>query len=444
MSTRLPPKIVGDGFTSDFAWELLEDLVEISDRSGGHAGEREGARIVEQAFRDIGARDVRIDEFTIPGWWRQSSALTVADTGERYESDHQIIALPGTAATDIEAELVDVGYGIPEEFGSEVDGAIALVRSDTPEDADRWYHRMEKYAAAVDNGAVGFVFRNHVEGCLPPTGEIGDHDRPAPIPAVGVSKETGSRLARSAAGSTVQFEIDCRNEPTSSSNVSASLGPETDTELLITAHIDSHDIAEGAADNGAGSVLVCEIARLLSSVEDELDTRVRFVTFGSEEVGLYGAYDWVESHDSDRIKCVMNIDGAGGSRTPAVRRTHTFETTEPPFERAADRVGTPIEIDDDVSPHSDAWPFAERGVPAVTVGSKSDESGRGWGHTHADTLDKLDPRDIRSLAVVFAEAAVELADDDVEIEPKDPEEIKEELDEHYETELRVAGRWPYS
>lgn len=443
MSTRLPTEVIGDGYTSDFAWELLEELVSIGERSAGHDGEFEGARLVENAFEEIGLREIRVDEFDVPGWWRESSGITLVDRGSRHDADYEIIALPGTPAATLEADLVDVGYGIPGELPDSVDGAIVLARSDNPEDVERWYHRMEKYAAAVDNGAVGFVYRNHVEGQLPPTGEIGDHSRPAPIPAVGVSKEFGEQLARYADdGASVRLEVDCRNEPTTSPNVSGALGPDTDEEVLVTAHVDAHDISQGAKDNGAGTVLVCEIARLLSTVEDELETKVRFVPFGSEEIGLFGAYDWADRH-GETVKCVMNIDGAGGSRTPSVRGTDSFESMAAPFERAADRIGVPVEVGSQMTPHSDAWPFAERGIPAVTVGSKREESGRGWGHTHADTLDKLDPRDLRSLAVVYAEAALELADPDVETPRRDRSEIREDLDEHYATELQVAGRWHF-
>jgi Zn-dependent M28 family amino/carboxypeptidase len=116
---------------------------------------------------------------------------------------------------------------------------------------------------------------------------------------------------------------------------------------------------------------------------------------------------------------------------------------EPPFERAADRAGVPLEIDRSVSPHGDSWPFAESGIPAVTVGSATEGSGRGWGHTHADTLDKLDRRDLRALAVVFAESVLELADASVELERKTSDEVRDLLDENYERELRAGGRWRF-
>ncbi len=443
--TRLPDDVVGDAYTSTFGWDLLESLVEVDNRMAGQEGEHEGATLVRDAFESAGLRNVETEEFDIPGWWRGDSSLALPDRGKRYEAQHQIIALPGTPAGDVEAELVDLGYGLPDEVGDEVEGKVAMVRSDTPETRDRWIHRMEKYAAAVENGAIAFVFRNHYEGCLPPTGEVGYHERPGPIPAVGVSKELGARLSRYCADTdpTVSLSVDCRNEPTTSPNTMADVGPDTDEAVLLTAHVDAHDIAEGAADNGVGCALVAEIGRLLSSIEDDLDTRVRLVAFGSEEVGLYGAYHYADARDRDAIKCVVNVDAAGPSRDVKLHVTNDFDAMEPAFERATAEHDVPLSAEREVSPHTDAWPFAEYGVPAVTVGSDRSDGGRGWGHTHADTLDKLDVRDLRALAVVYTEAILELADGDVTLAHESRENVKDKLDENYVREMKAGGRWRY-
>jgi hypothetical protein len=69
--------------------------------------------------------------------------------------------------------------------------------------------------------------------------------------------------------------------------------------------------------------------------------------------------------------------------------------------------------------------------------------GRGWGHTHADTLDKLDPRDLRALAAIYAESVLELADASRAFPRRDPGEIREALTDGYVRELKVGGRWHF-
>jgi aminopeptidase YwaD len=456
---RLPPDVVGDAYTSSVLWDRLSELVDLGNRMAGQDGEARAADLVASWFRTDGL-ETTVDEFPIPGWWRGSSSLSLSEPVERsYEAGHDVIALPGTPAGTVSGSVVDVGHGTGEEFeATDVEGAIAMARSDAPEGHDRWVHRMEKYASAAEGGAVGFVFRNHVPGCLPPTGEVGYHERPGPIPAVGVSKELGDRLARfadddapaddaaaadAAADSACEAElaVDCRNEPATSRNVEATVGPDTDEAVLVTAHLDAHDVAEGANDNGVGTVVVAEVGRLLARAEAELDTRVRLVPFGSEEIGLYGAYHWADSHDLDDVRAVVNVDGAGNSRRLRAG-TNGFDDLAATIEDAQEDLDAPVSTDDTVSPHGDQWAFVEQGVPSAFVSTQSDESGRGWGHTHADTLDKLDVRVLRDVAIQVANVALAVAEADQSFERRDPEDVRDDLSAGYVRELKVGGRWP--
>lgn len=433
----LPEELIGDAYTSEFGWNVLEDLVGVGNRMAGQEGEAEGARVVAEAFREAGLRDVRTEEFEIPGWWRGEASLTADRT---YDGDHEVIGLPGTPEKTVEAPLVDVGYGSLDEFqATDVEGAIAMAGSESPPNSDRWLHRMEKYAAAADAGAVAFVFRNHVEGCLPPTGEIGYHNRPGPIPAVGVSKEVGARLLRMD-DPECKLTVSARNEKTTSRNVEAVIGPDSEKEVLLTAHVDAHDISEGANDNGAGCAVVAEVGRLLSQAN--LDARVRLLIFGSEEIGLYGAYHCAEMSDLSGIKCVLNVDGAGTSRNLRVGTNGSAELATL-FEEVGEDIDAPVETSDTISPHGDQWAFIQEGVPGVIAGAVSEESGRGWGHTHADTLDKLDPRDLRAISIQIAAAVQEAATTDRTFTHRSREEIREALTPGYEQELKRGGRWPY-
>ncbi|WP_049947902.1 M28 family metallopeptidase [Candidatus Halobonum tyrrellensis] len=442
---RLPDSVVGDAQTSGFAWATLTELVDVGSRMAGQEGERRGAEVVRDAFERAGLDDPHVEEFEIPGWWRGSSSLVVHEPHERtHEGQQDVLALPGCPAGEATGRVVDVGDGTYDEFerrSADLDGAVVLASSNTPDEHDRWIHRMEKYANAAEYGASAFVFRNHVEGSVPPTGEVGYHQRPGPIPAVGVSREVGSRLARYAeTGCEVTVSVDCRNEPTTSRNVVADVGPDTDDAVYLTAHVDAHDISDGANDNGAGSALVAEVGRLLTDVD--LDTRVRLVTFGAEEVGLWGAYHAAETADLDEVNCVVNLDGAGSSRSLRVG-TNGFDSVGDVFADVTDEMDAPLSTGDTISPHGDQWAFVQEGVPAVMASAVSDASGRGWGHTHADTLDKLDSRDLRDVATLVAEGVARLADDDVETPHRSRAEMRDAIDEGYEQELRMGGRWPY-
>ncbi|WP_290814831.1 M28 family metallopeptidase [Halovivax sp.] len=447
MST-LPADVLGELYRSDVGWRLLADLVDLNNRMPGQEGEHRGAAYVRERFEEHDLDGIAVEEFPIPGWWRGEASLELhgVEPEQRFAHQHELVTLPGVPAGEVTGEIADLGHAVPEDFEDvDLSGKIAMASSRTPDDYDRWVHRMEKYCLAVEAGADGFLFRNHVEGCLPPTGDVGKIDRAAEVPAVGVSKEVGDRLLRYCDRGDVEatLAVDCRNEPATSRNVEAVVGPDTDREVLFTAHVDGHDVGTAAADNGAGCVLVVEVARALKAIEDDLETRVRLVVFGAEETGLYGSYYWSQTRDLDRVKCVFNVDGVGYSRDLKVH-THGFEGIADAIAETGAEFDVDLATEDGLYPHSDHWPFVQRGIPGSQGLSETDDEGRGWGHTHADTLDKMDVRDLRDLTIYCATAVAKLAERDREIEPVGEDVIREmAVDGGYDVGMKAIGHWPW-
>ena len=430
---------IGDSFTSDAGWDHLEALVDIGNRMAGSDGERRAAEATREALAAVGARDARLEPFDVQGWTRGSSAVEAGETTQ------DSVALPRSPSTTATGELVDLGYGLPTDFeDADLKGRIVMVASNVPDHYDRFVHRREKYYYAVKAGAAGFIFRNHVEGCLPPTGSVGTETSPiGEIPAVGVSKEVGARLGRRFDGEPVAVRVDATVHDATSQNVHADLGPDTDEAVLLTSHVDAHDIAEGAGDNGAGTAVVVEVARALAAREDELDTRVHCLVYGAEEVGLVGSGHDADARDHETIKAIVNNDGVGRGRTLRLY-THGFDTLETATTTVAERFDHPITTVPQLGPHSDHWPYVQWGVPGIHVMSETGDEGRGWGHTFADTLDKLESRTVREQSILLTELVVELAADSTTVPHRDPASIAAQLEaEDLAEGMRVIGDWPY-
>jgi len=439
----LPKKTVGEAYLNSTSWDTLERLTDIEDRMPGHTGEKKAARVIGDALSDIGARNVEINQFDILGWWRRSSSIKLGKPHEtQFSADHELLSLPCSPSGTCSGDLIDVGYGLPHDFEEmDIDGKIVLASSLTPESYPRFVHRREKYHRAIANGAAGFLFSNHKDGCLPATGTIGHRNELGDIPAAGVSKEVGSRLSRLCEKDNVSVElsIETHSEMTQSQNVEAVVGPETESEVLLTAHVDSHDINRGALDNGSGCALVVEVGRLLSHIEDDLDTQVRLITFGAEEIGLIGATHWVETHDMSNVKCIMNFDSPGQSRTPKFN-TFEFKGLENTIKQVSSELDTHSETFNEMWGHTDTWPFVKKGVPGVYAHTKADEHGRGWGHTHADTLDKIDKRDLRDLAVFSAATVKKLTEKENNIKKMSVDDVRSLTSEGNEEEMKYLGR----
>jgi Zn-dependent M28 family amino/carboxypeptidase len=429
---------IGDTFTSDTGWRHLERLVDVRNRMAGSVGEREAAEATRDALAEY-ADDAWLDEFPIQGWTRGDSEVETPDSVE------DCIALPRSPSGDATGEFVDLGHGLPEDFeDADLDGKAVMVASDVPDWYDRYLHRREKYSHAVEAGAAAFVYRNHVEGCLPPTGSVGTSEDPiGDIPAVGVSSEVGARLSRRFEGEDLTVSVDADLHDATSQNVHATLGPDTDEELLVTSHVDAHDIAEGAMDNGAGTAMVLEVARALAARDPDLDTKVHFVCFGAEEVGLEGAAYDAGERDLDGIRAVLNFDGVVRGRTLKFY-AHGFDALADAARDLGGDFGHPVSVTPKLGPHSDHWEYVQHGVPGYHVASETGGSGRGWGHTYADTLDKLEVRDFREQAVLLTEFAVRLADDGFAVAHASEADIAAELeDEDLAEGMKITGDWPY-
>ena len=441
---RLLDRALGRAWYDDRALDLLTELAELDSRMGGSPGERRAATLVETAFEEVGLASVSVEEFPIRYWERGSTEFAVTDPVQR---SFEAIALPYSPPGDIEAPLVDVGYGTPEEIdeaGEDVRGAVVVASTTTPP-GQRFIHRMEKFGHAAVAGARAFIFANHVPGQLPPTGSL-RFDAEAAMPGVGVSAETHHWLTRYAEeGARVRLRVDATTEEGSSQNVVGTLGPDTDEEVVLLAHYDAHDVAEGALDNGCGIATVLGATRLLADLEAHLECRVRIAGVGCEEVGLIGAEALAKTVDLESVRAVVNVDGAGRFRNLKAY-SHTSEPLAELTRSTLETFGQPLVEESDPHPYSDHWPFLREGVPSLQLHSEAPdggERGRGWGHTEADTLDKVDPRDVREHAMATALLVRVLTRGEV---PRvDPEELRETLRKRdYEPGMRAAEVWPES
>ncbi|WP_160068007.1 M28 family peptidase [Natronorubrum halalkaliphilum] len=465
-------RALGRAWSDDRPWELLTRITELPHRMGGSPNERRAAETVRETFSNAGLENVQFQEYPVQYWERGTTEFAVigSETSTRGGEDSasettpnanedtaanddfggidrsfEAIALPYSPAGDVEGPLVDVGYGTPAELEDvDLQGAIAVASTTTPS-GQRFVHRMEKFGHAIAAGAEAFVFANHVKGQLPPTGAL-KFDAEAAVPGVGVSAETHDWLTEYAdRGARARLRVDATTQDGSSQNVHGTLGPDTDDEVLVVAHYDAHDITEGALDNGCGIATVAGAASILSAINEDLECRVRLAGVGCEEIGLLGARAMAESVDLDDVRAVVNVDGAG-----RFRNLRAFSHGSDPLAELADTVteaaGQPVVHEPDPHPFSDHWPFLQAGVPALQLHSEPPEGaerGRGWGHTTADTRDKVDPRNLREHAMLTALLVRELTRTDV---PRiDADELREQLRaQEYEPGMRAAEIWPDS
>ena len=81
---------------------------------------------------------------------------------------------------------------------------------------------------------------------------------------------------------------------------------------IIGAHMDGRGFGEAANDDGSGTALVMELARIFSSPDVVTERSIRFVLWNNEETGLNGARAYVEQ----RAALQGKEDPPGSGRYP--------------------------------------------------------------------------------------------------------------------------------
>jgi Zn-dependent M28 family amino/carboxypeptidase len=306
--------IIAEAFLADEPYTIVETLVDqYGSRFGGTEGERGAAEWLQRRMESYGLEAARREEFTYTGWVRGDSTLTItAPINEELDC----IGLPHSPSADVEAEVIYLGYATPGMFEArlqDISGKLVLADAKSPLYLGRGIHRGEKYRRAVAAGAVGFIWMRDVGGHLAETGGLFTD---APIPGIGVSRETGHKLVRLAEQGTVKARLRTNHESRefSSWNVVGDLRGTAEPEkvMVVGAHFDGHDIAEGALDDASGAAVVMEAARLLARHRELLRRTVRFVCFPVEEIGLYGSRAYVAQHEDELSNhlFMLNLDGA--------------------------------------------------------------------------------------------------------------------------------------
>jgi Zn-dependent M28 family amino/carboxypeptidase len=167
-------------------------------------------------------------------------------------------------------------------------------------------------------------------------------------------------------------------------NVVAALpGSSPDDEIAILgAHYDDiitigdpFEEAPGAHDNASGVAAMLEIARVMKKEDYRPANTIEFVAFGAEELGLYGSYDFASrlASSGKKVRMMLNNDMIAFDPSPVpadwVVNIINYDTSVGLLEdaRAICQDYTVLNnfTDNTHQAHSDSFPFAEFGYPAL-------------------------------------------------------------------------------
>jgi aminopeptidase YwaD len=423
-------QIVAEIYTTSEPMDSLKVLCDVyGSRFPGTKGDFQSVKWMVKRLKTYGLKNAHYEAFKIPGWRRGKASLQVTHP---FRKALEVISLPHSVGGEHEGTLVSLGDGAIDDYEKrrdEIAGNIVLVTSRNPLGMERFLHRTEKYLRSVLAGAKGWIFMNHYPAYGPPTGSISPI-----IPAVGISYEDGSylvRLLEREDAVQVKIKTTDTNLEVETYNVICDVpGTTTDPEYVVAGcHYDGHDISQGAVDPASGTVTILEIARNLWKVRKHLKRRIRLICFGAEETGLYGSHNYVAMHPDEMaaIRFMLNLDAGGGEGKKGIT-FHDFPELEPYLAAWATEMNAEMPADQQVSPYSDHWPFFLQSVPCGSGGdpeARRTRTGRGYGHTKYDTVDKVDLEHLRLAAANYTRFLFRVANaDDWTPRRKTAEEIQ--------------------
>jgi hypothetical protein len=96
-------------------------------------------------------------------------------------------------------------------------------------------------------------------------------------------------------GARMVWDVDVFSPGTSGNLIARIPGQDSSQAVILGGHIDSPN-SPGALDDGSGSAVLLEVARVINEAQIQPATDVYLVWYGSEETGLYGSAYFVMTH----------------------------------------------------------------------------------------------------------------------------------------------------
>lgn len=389
-------------------------------RWAGSEHEHTAARFVAARFEEMLLHDVAVEEFPLQTCDCHAASLRV--------EDWSLDARPCLfcPSLNIEAPLVNVGFGMAHELEplrQRLSGSVALIRSEFEAFTEPRLltQRLRDLAdlgvlAAITGSPHGGRRMSHVSAS-----DWRDNPTKVPLPLIQTSSEDAARLRTKAMqGKRITVTVNAEMRTARSWNAVADLpGAEVpDESIVLGAHHDTTPDSFGANDNGAGVAVMLETARLLSGLRKNLNVQpgrtIRFVSFGAEEQGLQGSTAFVDRHfgPEPKPRFMLALDELGTGNMKGV--VLQFPELRSLMQQQLDFLneGLQCHVLSQMDASGDMFPFARQGIPSSFlwrwrfVGRHPETV---YGHSNADTPDKLRIRELKEYAGFLARFLLRLS-----------------------------------
>ena len=407
------------------SYQMLEHLTgRIGPRLSGSPGAAAAVEWSRHVMQEYEFDSVWLQPVMVPHWIRgQKEEGRIINSKKMGTVSVNICALGGSVGTGpsgIAASIIEVKtFEELKQLGaSHIKGKIVFFNR--PMDPTK-INTFNAYSGAVNQrgagaseaaryGAVAVVVRSmgsNIED-YPHTGGMQYAPNIPQIPAVAISTkhaELLSKLLKDDASLQFYMETHCEMlDDAPSFNVIGELkGSEYSNEIIVVSgHLDSWDLAQGAHDDGAGCVQAIEVLRLFKTIGYRPKRTIRAVMYMNEENGLRGGRAYADLAEKNKEKHIAAMESDRGGFTP---RGFSMSATDAEKERI--RSWKPLLEPYGLSDFgqdgggADIGPLARMNV--ALIGFLPDSQRYfDYHHTPQDTFDKVNKRELEMGAASMA------------------------------------------
>jgi Zn-dependent M28 family amino/carboxypeptidase len=412
-------KLRDAGLQSPVAFDMLDSLcTEVGARPAGSEGDRRAVAWAAAKLKALGFPEVRVEAVPLKAWHRGAASARLISPASQ---ELAMTALGGSVATPAGGIDAEIAYypsfaALKADTSDRARGRIVFIDQHTERTKDGHGYgpgSMARFAGpseAARHGAVAFALRSvgTDNNRLPHTGATGYAEGVPRIPAMALSVPDADLLARlNRDGKTARLHVALQAEggiDAVSANVIAEI-PGTDLKnevVMIGGHLDSWDLGQGAIDDGAGVVIASGAAKLILDAGLKPRRTIRVVLFANEENGLDGALAYYEKYKNQWHQMVGESDEGSGSvwqmrsrvRPEALPVVQQIAAALAPLGVAAGDNAGGTGADSGVGVRRSGW---------AAIGLSQDASQYfDYHHTANDTLDKVDPAQLRQNVAAWA------------------------------------------
>ena len=406
--------------TNQFAYNRLAALCDtFGPRFSGSTNLENALDWILAEMKRDGLENVHAEDVQVPHWVRGEESAELIEPRPR---PLPMLGLGGSIATPpegITAEVLVVkSLADIQAHAAEARGKIILINEPFKTYDETVRIRRLGAIEAATVGAVASLIRSvtPVSQQTPHTGNMRYTNGVPKIPHAALTVEDAEMLQRfqdRGQKIVIKLKMNAATLPDAPSrNVMAEIrGREHPEEIVIVSgHIDSWDVGQGAMDDGGGAIAAWEAVRTMKNLGLHPRRTVRIILWVNEENGGAGAKNYEQRHKSELPKTILAIESDQGAFWPTALQF----TGKPAAMTAVKHIArllkpiAPIEITGGAD-EADVSELVPDGVPIMDL--VVDGTKYFWyHHTQADTVDKLSAKDVNACTATLAVMAYEVAD----------------------------------